>query len=354
MTDKKRILYLDMARGVGMILVVLGHVPYIDSGVRQFITVFHMPLFFLISGILLEQKGEEEKNYFGLIRKKLRSIMIPYVVFSLLSFLLESSRIVLKGLDEWNVVLRQLFQSCCLQGVSTLWFLPALFISELLFLGIRKKTNHTGTIVCTLVMVVGSAVLNYYEKIFYYYHAVSRSYRLLHDVCSMIIRNIFCVGFICIGYYLSKWLLKKLKNRMQEAVSLIVCAVLACMLISKAGSVDLRFMYYDSLPLFMAGAVMGSMTVIFFCKCMQNIPVKRFKKILEYYGRNSLIIMVTHMDFRIMYISILILQKGFHIEVLQGVYGLFITMLVFLLELPVIWFINRYLPFILGKMKKSS
>jgi hypothetical protein len=55
-----------------------------------------------------------------------------------------------------------------------------------------------------------------------------------------------------------------------------------------------------------------------------------------------------------MYISILVLQKGFKIESFQGIYGFLIVVLVFLLEIPVIWFINRYLPFILGKMKKSS
>jgi hypothetical protein len=218
----------------------------------------------------------------------------------------------------------------------------------------RKKTNHGGTIISTLVLVVGSAVLNYYENIFYYYHAVSRSYRLLHDVCSMIIRNVFCVGFICIGYYIGKWLLKNTQNQVHRIIAFVFCAVVAYIIISKEGSVDLRFMLYDSLPLFLTGAITGSMAVIFLCQWLQNIPIKKPKQVLEYYGKNSLIIMVTHMDFRIMYISILVLQKGFKIESFQGIYGFLIVVLVFLLEIPVIWFINRYLPFILGKMKKSS
>ena len=48
------------------------------------------------------------------------------------------------------------------------------------------------------------------------------------------------------------------------------------------------------------------MTIILLCKYLQRVPISPIKKVLEFYGRNSLIIMVTHMDFRILYISILI------------------------------------------------
>ena len=62
MNQKKRITYLDMAKGVGIILMIAGHLigslqaidnkPYFSS-VYQFIASFHMPLFFLISGYFL-------------------------------------------------------------------------------------------------------------------------------------------------------------------------------------------------------------------------------------------------------------------------------------------------------------
>ncbi len=354
MTDTKRISYLDMARGIGMVLVVMGHVTYINSALRHFITAFHMPLFFLISGILLEIKKEEENNYSCLFRKKLQRIMIPYVVFSLASFVVESTRIWIKGLDEWNVVLRQLFQSCCLQGVSTLWFLPALLVSELLFIGIRKKTNHIGTILITIGIVVGCYLLNDYEQVFYQYHAVSRFYRLLHDVCSMIIRNLFCVGFICMGYYLSRWLMKKTKSCLQDVISLLIFAIIGYVAIQNGGAADLRFMQIGSLLMYMLGAIGGGMTIILLCKCLQGVLYSPFRRAMEFYGSNSLIIMVTHMDFRILYISILIAQRVFNRVPVHTLFCILIVVLVFILEIPLIWFINRYLPFVLGKIKKSS
>ncbi len=354
MTDTKRISYLDMARGIGMVLVVMGHVTYISPGVRHFITAFHMPLFFLISGMLLDIKKEEEKSYSWLFWKKLQRIMIPYVVFSMASFVMESVRVWAKGLDEWNVVLRQLFQSCCLQGVSTLWFLPALLMSELLFIGIRKKNNHIGTILVCLAIVVGCYLINDYEQIFYYYHSISRFYRLLHDVCSMIIRNLFCVGFICVGYYISHWFMKLTKNRLLELVYLLGFAVLGYVAITNGGAAELRSVQIDSLPLYMLGAIGGSMTIVLLCKCLQGILFAPISKIMEFYGRNSLIIMVTHMDFRILYISILLAQQIYFRVGIRTMFCILIVVWVFILEIPLIWFINRYVPFILGKMKKSS
>ncbi len=354
MTDSKRISYLDMARGIGMVLVVMGHVTYINPNLRHFITAFHMSLFFLISGMLLDIKKEEEKNYILLLRKKLQKIMIPYVVFSLASFVVESTRILIKGLDEWNVVLRQLFQSCCLQGVSTLWFLPALLMSELLFVGIRKKTKHIGTILITIGIVVGCYLLNNYEQVFYQYHAVSRFYRLLHDVCSMIIRNLFCIGFVCVGYYMNHWLIRYISNGLQALFSLLVCAVIGYTTIMNNGAADLRFMQIGELHLYMLGAIGGSMTIVLLCKCLQRILFGPLRRVLEFYGRNSLIVMVTHMDFRILYISILISQQIFNRIPVHSLFCTLIVILVFILEIPLIWFINCYLPFILGKMKKSS
>ena len=47
---KKRLNYLDYAKGIGILLVVLGHIY--NNSVKLWIYSFHMPLFFIISGYL--------------------------------------------------------------------------------------------------------------------------------------------------------------------------------------------------------------------------------------------------------------------------------------------------------------
>lgn len=354
MEDSKRIRYLDMARGLGMLFVVMGHVEYINVDVRQWIAAFHMPLFFLLSGILIYEKREEKKNYIGTIAKKLRRIMIPYAVFSLLSFCVEGGRVALKGLDEWDVVLRQFFQSLCFQGVSTLWFLPALFVSEVVFIGVRKKTSHIGTIIISCVLVGVTSFLNIQEKAFYEIHGGVLRWELLHDVGSMLIRNFFCVGFVMVGYYTDKLFLRKVQKKELELLVFFLCAGVAILTIAATTGVDLRFMQLNFLPLYLGAAVSGAITVILGCRLLEKISVAPLNWVLEYYGRNSLIVMVTHMDLRVLYCSIKLAGKVPFLSKSPLGYASVIVLMVFLLEIPVIWIINHFFPFVLGKAKKEA
>ncbi len=47
----KRIEWVDIARGIGIILVILGHIGI--GKVGKFIYSFHIPLFFFLSGFLV-------------------------------------------------------------------------------------------------------------------------------------------------------------------------------------------------------------------------------------------------------------------------------------------------------------
>lgn len=354
MTDKKRIAYLDIARGIGMILVVMGHVEYVNSTLRQFISAFHMPLFFLISGILIWERQEQKRSLRELIKHKLRSIMLPYAVFSLLSFVIEGSRIAIKGLAEWPVVFRQLYQSLCLQGVSTLWFLPALFMSELIFIAIHKKTKNGWTIVIVSAITATVVYLNTLEKTVYSLHADSLAWGLLHDVLSMVLRNLFCLVFVGAGYYLRKYVFPSLDKVWKVFAALIAFVILTCLVVPMNWGVDLRYMNLGRPILYLAGAFGGSMMILSFSRLLEAIPIKRVVAPLKFYGRNSLIIMVTHMDFRVLYCSIRLADMVQQVLSCPGAYCICILVLVFLIEIPIIFFINRYIPMILGKEHKIS
>ena len=57
---KKRNLVVDIMRAVGIILVVLGHSEISNSFAIRFIYLFHLPLFFVLSGYLYNDKGGEK------------------------------------------------------------------------------------------------------------------------------------------------------------------------------------------------------------------------------------------------------------------------------------------------------
>ena len=75
---RNHIKWLDVAKGIGIISVFLGHTIFSDEMWRIWIYSFHMPLFFFLSGITYnETKYDKIKN---LLVAKSKSILIPYII----------------------------------------------------------------------------------------------------------------------------------------------------------------------------------------------------------------------------------------------------------------------------------
>src|ERR1044071_3831642 len=72
----KRIGYLDIARGIGILLVVLGHNDFevISVFARQVIYSFHIPLFFFLSGYFINTS----LPFFDFFKKRFNSLLKPY------------------------------------------------------------------------------------------------------------------------------------------------------------------------------------------------------------------------------------------------------------------------------------
>lgn len=97
---EKRLEYLDIAKGIAIILVVFGHAVTKDmasaniiaSVIRTNIYWIHMPAFFAIAGILFgfNRKRYKESSVMEYMKKKAVTYLIPYCSFSLFSFLIFS------------------------------------------------------------------------------------------------------------------------------------------------------------------------------------------------------------------------------------------------------------------------
>lgn len=78
---EKRLEWLDFLKGIGIFLVVLGHVylkcMVLRTDVFNFIIVFHMPFFFMLSGILAWKAVK--RNLLGSIRKKVVTLILPFL-----------------------------------------------------------------------------------------------------------------------------------------------------------------------------------------------------------------------------------------------------------------------------------
>ena len=75
MTKKERLFFLDAARGLGMVLVILGHIWETDGTLPVLIYSFHIPLFFIISGVLLAYMQAEKRSLKQIIFQGIRRLL---------------------------------------------------------------------------------------------------------------------------------------------------------------------------------------------------------------------------------------------------------------------------------------
>lgn len=79
MEKNNRTYSVDIAKGILIILVVVAHAQ--TDIVHDIIFMFHMPLFFMISGFIM---GREKLLKTGYESDKIKHLMIPYIIYLVL------------------------------------------------------------------------------------------------------------------------------------------------------------------------------------------------------------------------------------------------------------------------------
>lgn len=175
-TDKIDGEYWNIVKGIGIILVVVGHV-WID--LNQFIYMFHLPLFFFVSGYLYNEEKYGDDPYLHLANR-LKSSWIKYVfLFWLMiwahNFLLDTKIAWLyPGHYDFKDIVYQMIEALFGNGGesfgTTLWFVPVSVISVSLLGFIvsmsRKLYQYTNSFIVKYgfqtVVIILLAILGYY------------------------------------------------------------------------------------------------------------------------------------------------------------------------------------------------
>ena len=150
-TDKKRSFWIDMAKGYGIILVLIGHVdmPYMTDTLYA----FHIPLFFFLSGYCFNIKSDF--NFF--IRSKIKRLLIPYVclcipiIFANMFFIGDFSCSYLICEVEGFVVQER---------YTTLWFISCLLlVNSLMYPIVRYCKSSKQTVFFVLMLTLIGIIL---------------------------------------------------------------------------------------------------------------------------------------------------------------------------------------------------
>ena len=141
-TPRKRHDYIDAAKGIGILFVVFAHVNYTPS-LLTIIYSYHMPLFFIMSGMLFNRGNYP--NFRAFIKRKLQTLICPYVLFYILAILFSLAVGIVANIEGINIreLGQQFLQIFINQGSgkiinSPLWFIPCLFVIEIMYFFISK------------------------------------------------------------------------------------------------------------------------------------------------------------------------------------------------------------------------
>lgn len=156
----------DIAKGIAIYMVVLGHLLEQIGGQDIIVISFsHMPVFFFISGYFM-RSGVERYTKQMFIKRKVITLLFPYFVWSLISFLANVSVDIFNGhrVSKEFVEIFIHARSC--------WFLVALFMSMMLFVAsikIAESIKISPYIVALIIwmftsIIVPGDILSFYKS----------------------------------------------------------------------------------------------------------------------------------------------------------------------------------------------
>lgn len=289
MEKEKQNKYINIAKALGIICVVIGHSI---SPINRLIYLFHMPLFFFISGYLYNDKYSS--NPILLIQKRLKTLWIPYVSYQLLFALLHNLFFQLHIYDETinninpyssrvlfvkaNFILR--FSGSELMGAA-MWFIPALFTTSILFCIIQYtiKSCHMKSEIKKQIILLSVIILAFL-------FGIIRTKAQVSQIC---FEN---TALVALSIYYAGWIFKKYEGKIKFKFSYALISLVGLMLLWKKFNVrvEMNKNNYSNAFLFIVGWVLGIYLILYISKILSYMQCR----LLNYIGTNTMTIMCLH------------------------------------------------------------
>lgn len=259
----KRIESLDIAKGIGIFLVVFGHFLNMHSYPGIIIYSFHMPLFFFISGMCFNACKYVAFN--SVFISRLKTILWPCICFTAIVSILQCALI--------GIPLSDLKEE--LPGA--LWFLPILFLAEMIYYPLCKiKSIFRLMLVLSLYFIC----LNYSDYLRCFPYKISFLPKaILYYTFGHSLKNLVLVMINDMERY------TKCKHNLLVVVSFFLMSLIP-FIEKNIGDISSGFLN-------VIFALFGIYTTFLIC----TVDFGKLKKYLLFLGENTLVIMAVHVFF---------------------------------------------------------
>lgn len=312
--NQNHYVFVDILKGIAILLIVYGHIiPGCIPFLTKYVSTFHIPLFFFVSGLLFNET-KYQHNFVGFLRGRTRGLALPFLMFSGIVaigyYLIEV---------DYTAFLCNLFRTGW--GGYALWFVPVLLLVEIAYYPLAKlhaTQRLLVLVICVICSFLSSKCIGHVSHnallLFcgIWFYGIGNFVRPLLKYSKFMNTPTCCVMIIA-GFILSLFYIP-------------ICVVLPEWFVNKIPSL----VFYLT-PLL---AIIGMVGLSFLIeRCFGKIIVNIFSVC----GKLSLIILAFHQ------IICMIAQQYVPSKVS------ILTMIICLTFL--MWFIPKYSPWMLGKTK---
>ncbi len=267
--ENGRDIIIDTAKGMTILLVVIGHRNYLPSFLTTWIYAFHMPLFFLLSGYFAKKTA-----IWPYVLKQAKKLLLPYVACYV------TFNIIISLLSKEHYTFFYYLNDLLRCGYKTdlvtreLWFLTSLFVIRIIYslLMMLPETWIRSVIVVCLTVLGIILSLN----------AICLPLRAETSFVGILFYHL---GHLCRHFHILPRL-KKMRWYVAVFVALIPVGLLGWT-VSFNGRTDMASLTYQNAFLFFINALLGIAAVLLMASVIQC-------DIFPFLGKNTMSIYLYH------------------------------------------------------------
>ena len=322
--------FIDVARGINIILVVLGHCMYsADIPLNKMIMSFHMPLFFFLSGIFAKRQNDISLAFLRRISLKSRRLLISHVFLSLTIIVLNCVLCYFNGKGIWEFDIWECF---CYWFLLVLFSCVMIFMVVSVFVDVDKNLNRIAILMVTACLVAFSLKYEFPVQSLSWFNIIPTAFLF------------YTIGYFSRNYVLSSFGDKHTASREMLVVLSIPLLYIACQLNVPIKMYENRYGFY---PLFLATSFLGIFVVMEISKSI------KFCSFFEEMGKLSIVVYVWNF-----LVIGLIMRLFTRLSQAMGImYENIVMSMIFLASLSVLYGISkityRYFPWLYG-LKKNE
>lgn len=338
-SQMKRLTHVDTMKAIGIVLVVVGHAPGLNAGLKHVIYSFHMPLFFFISGLLLSDNKlfMPGRAYFSSLWSALG---VPYLFFFFVSYLywlptheMASRAATYTGIHWWEPILGvAIGNGDALYVNVVLWFFTCLITTALIFYWLRKYFSAA----FLLVAANGAGLF----------------FVLVYDPAWPRLPWGLDNAVVAIAFYSTGHFFRRYHEAIRERTATASARTFAILLLAGVvvtarvnGEVDLNTLHFGHYPaLFFVGAYLGILALFYLSISLPALGV------FQWLSRNTLIIFPTHLLMFSVFTGAAVIVFGLphDFKASSAVWTVAFPVLALLLSYPLSIVVQRLFPLVFG------